>query len=185
MVRKMAVAVLVWLAGFSFAWSGPAQVIIIRHAEKPPEGHELSLKGRQRAAALVPYFLETPDVLEYKTPAAIYAQKSGEGHRSKRPVQTVKDLAGALRLEVIQFAHDDHAKMVREITANKDYEGKMVLICWEHKAIPDLAREFGVTNPPSFPGSAFDRTWIITFRPGKGPRLRDRPQQLMYGDSAK
>src|SRR5262249_9427793 len=124
----------------------------------------------------------TPEVMEYGTPVAIYAQKSTDTHRSKRPVETVKGLAKAVKLTVIEFAHDDYAKMVREITGKPEYEGKTVLICWEHHAIRDIAVELGVKNPPKFPG-AFDRIWVITF-PKKGkPTLRDLPQKLMFGDS--
>ena len=76
MFRRFALAVVVACLFAAGAFAGPAQVIIIRHAEKPPVGDDLTPKGRQRAAALVPYFLETPEVLEYKLPAAIYALKA-------------------------------------------------------------------------------------------------------------
>jgi hypothetical protein len=171
-----------WSACAALARGGPAQVIIIRHAEKPDEGHDLSRKGRERAAALVPYFLETPEVLEHGTPVAIYAQKSTEKNRSKRPVRTVKGLAKALKQEVIERAHEDYPDMVKEILGKREYDGKMVLICWEHKAITDLAKEFGVKDPPKFP-DAFDRTWVITFPKGGRPALRDLPQRLMFKDS--
>lgn len=161
--------------------AGPAQVILIRHAEKPEEGHDLSLKGRERAAALVPYFQETPEVLEFMKPVAIYAQKSTDGHPSRRPVQTVQPLAAALKLPVRQFGHSDFQDMVKEIRGAAEYEGKTVLICWEHHVITKIANEFGVKDPPDFP-SAFDRTWIISFPAGGKPKLRDVPQKLMYGD---
>jgi hypothetical protein len=166
------------------AFAGPAQVIIIRHGEKPPTGDGLSLKGKQRAAALVPYFLGTPEVLEYKTPTAIYAQKSTDEHRSTRPVDTVKWLARKLKLKVIEYDHDDFTKMVKEIMAKREYEGKMVLICWEHKAIKPVAEEFGVKDVKHFP-DAFDRTWVISFPKDGAPTLRDLPQKLMFKDSPK
>ena len=53
----------------------PAQVILIRHAEKPPTGNMLNTKGRERAAALVPYLLETDDLTKFGKPVAIYAQQ--------------------------------------------------------------------------------------------------------------
>jgi hypothetical protein len=100
-------------------------------------------------------------------------------------VETVKGLARVLKLRVIEYAHDDYKEMVREIAGKREYEGKMVLICWEHKAIPLVAQAFGVKDPPSFPGKAFDRTWIISFPRDGTATLRDLPQRLMYGDSAK
>jgi len=166
------------------ALAQPAEVIIIRHAEKPPQGNELSQQGRERAAALVPYFLETPDVLDFKKPVAIYAQ-APKKESSVRSIQTVEPLANVLKLTINDsYTRDDFAKMVREIMNNEDYEGHTVLICWEHKVIPEIAKAFGVDDAPTkWPGAAFDRTWSIKFRPDKKPKFKDLPQRLMYGDS--
>src|SRR4051812_2923021 len=81
-------------------YSHPAQVIIIRHAEKPDDGNELSLRGEERAAALVPYFLKTGELLKFKTPVAIYAQRPKDADSSLRSIETVKPLADALHLKV-------------------------------------------------------------------------------------
>jgi hypothetical protein len=131
----------------------PAQVILIRHAEKPPEGDDLSLKGKERAAALVPYFLGRPEVLQFKAPVAIYAQGPKKEGSSRRPVETVKGLAAALKLDVIdKFTHDEYPQMVEEVLARPEYEGKTVLDCWEHKILPDIARAFGVKfHEPGLP----------------------------------
>jgi hypothetical protein len=184
MLRRLTLVAIVVLFGGAAAEAGPAQVIIIRHAEKPPVGDDLTPKGRQRAAALVPYFLETPEVLEYKLPAAIYAQKSTEDHKSLRPVNTIKPLAKALNMQLIEYPRKDAATMAKDILANPEYEGKMVLICWSHTAIPEMAKAFGVKDPPEW-GSVYDRTWIIDFKKGTAPTLRNLPQKLMYGDSDK
>ncbi len=175
------------LGAASAAMAQPAEIIIIRHAEKPPEGNHLSLHGRERAWALVPYFRETPELLEFKTPVAIYAQAQKNDSSSVRSVETVKPLADALKLPVNQsFIRDDYRSMLAEVMASKQYEGHTVLICWEHKVILDIARELGVENvPEKWPSSVYDRTWVITFRPGQKPQLKDLPQKLMYGDSEK
>src|SRR5580692_12317348 len=110
MIRRLAFAVVIVLFVAQFSLSAPTQVIIIRHAEKPATGDDLNAKGRMRAAALVPYFLEAPEVLEFKTPVAIYAQKSTEDHKSRRPVDTVKGLAKALNQELIQYPREDRSE---------------------------------------------------------------------------
>ena len=184
MIRHSVIALIVVSLAGSPAVAGPAQVIIIRHAEKLESGHDLSPKGRQRAAALVPYFQETPEVTEYKTPVAIYAQKRTEANPSKRPVETVKGLAKAPKLNLIEYAYEDSATMVKEINTKPEYAGKMVLICWSHGSIPDLAKAFGVKDPPHWRDEVFDRVWIITFENGKAT-LKDLAQQLMFGDSKK
>jgi len=166
------------------AMAQPAEVIIIRHAEKPAEGNDLSLQGRERAAALVPYFLGTPDVLEFKTPVAIYAQAAKKETSSIRSIATVKPLADSLGLAVNEkYTRDEFRQMVAEIMADPHYEGHTVLICWEHGVIPDIAKEFGAGDAPTkWHGKRFDRTWIIKFRTGKTPEFKDLPQHLMYND---
>jgi hypothetical protein len=185
MARKL-IILLIWACWACRAEAGPAQVIIIRHAEKPDEGNDLSLKGRERAAALVPYFRGRPEVLSYKTPVAIYAQGAKKKDSSRRPVETVKGLAQALNLDIIdKYTHDEFPKMVAEILAKPEYDGRMVLICWEHKVIPDIAEAFDVKGAPAqWHGHVFDRTWVITFKPDKKASFQDLPQKLMFGDSA-
>ena len=167
------------------AMAQPAQVIIIRHAEKSDEGDELSLRGRERAAALVPYFLGTEDFLQFKTPVAIYAQAPKKATSLIRSLESVQPLAADLHLTVIQtFTRDEYKRTVEEIMHKKVYDGRMVLICWEHRVIPDTAADFGVEDAPkTWHGRDFDRTWVITFRPDKKPEFEDLPQHLMYGNS--
>jgi hypothetical protein len=73
-MRRTQLGLLIVLFFASSLLAEPAQVIIIRHAEKPEDGNELSLEGRERAAALAPYFLANLDLLEFGPPVAIYAQ---------------------------------------------------------------------------------------------------------------
>jgi hypothetical protein len=184
MIRRITFVVFLVLFAGQVAFSAPAQVIIIRHAEKPSTGDDLNAKGRQRAAALTPYFQEAPEVLEFKTLVAIYAQKSTDTHKSRRPVDTIKGLAKALNQELIQYPREDAMVMVKDILSKPEYEGKMVLICWSHTGIPDMAKAFGANEVPEWPGSVYDRNWIITFNKGVAT-FKNVPQKLMYGDSDK
>ena len=114
-----------------------------------------------------------------------------------RPIQTVTPLANALNLPVIaSFLRDDTNDLVAAVQYNRAYDGKMVLICWEHNAIPDivsaLARATGTSSdvaaslPTGWDGSAFDRTWILNLSSdGKIVSFQDIPQHLMPGDSDK
>jgi hypothetical protein len=181
-------AALVCLSFAARIIAAPAEVIIIRHAEKPPEGPELNLKGEERAAALVPYFLHTPEVLEHQLPVAIYAQAVRKATASRRAIETVKPLADALKLPVVdRFSREEFQGMVNEILSKPEYEGHTVLICWEHKVIPEIAKAFHAAGAPAtWPGDAYDRTWIITFPASAGakPTCKTLPQKLLFGDSA-
>lgn len=171
----------------SSAFADPAEVILIRHAEKPETGIDLSLRGRERAAALAPYFLESPELLKFKTPVAIYAQRPKNAMSSIRSIETVRPLADALHLKINDtYMRDDFEQMVEEIRRKPEYEGRSVLICWEHKLIPEIARKFEAENvPKTWPDATYDRTWMVKFQHGEKPRCADLPQRLMFGDSPK
>jgi hypothetical protein len=184
MLRKVTVLLIFWTCWTAPLAAKPAQVILIRHGEKPPEGHELSLRGRERAAALVPFFQGDERVLEFGTPVAIYAQPVTDKNKSRRPVQTVQALADALKLKVIErFAHEDYAKMVEEILTKPAYDGKMVLVCWEHHVIPDIVKALGVDGPPRWHGDVFDRLWVVRFHKDGAIKFHNLPQKLLYGDT--
>jgi hypothetical protein len=176
---------LLCLCGSAPALAQPAEVILIRHGEKLDDGSDdLSQRGWERAAALVPYFMGRPEVLSFKTPAAIYAQAPKKEGSSLRPLHTVKGLAHALNLDVVQkYTRDDFPKMVAEILANPAYQGKTVLICWEHKVIPDIAHALGAKDAPDKFHDVYDRTWVLTFEDGGKVTFKNLPQQLLYNDS--
>lgn len=163
----------------------PAQVIIIRHGEKPETGEHLSVKGKERAAALAPYFLNTPSVLKYGPPAAIYATEVTPQNKSYRTQETVTPLAKALGLEIkTPFSDAQVTDLAKEVLSNSAYDGKMVLICWEHHNIPSLAYALGVRpEPPRWHGHVFDQVWLLNFEPDGQVSLEAFSQELMFGDT--
>src|SRR5262249_10551515 len=122
----------------------PAQVILIRHGEKDPDDpkdNHLSLRGRERAAALAPYLLEEKELTRFGPPVAIFAQKAADPKKnSVRPIETVRPLAATLKLEVLTpVERDDFPRLVEDVLTNPRYAGKSVLICWEHKKLAEMA----------------------------------------------
>jgi broad specificity phosphatase PhoE len=185
-MRRSVLSLLVVFIFANCLLAEPAEVVIIRHAEKPDEGNELSLAGRERAAALLPYFLGTPAVLEFGRPVAIYAQSQKHASSSLRPIETVQPLADSLHLKINDtFERDDYKKMVAEIKHERKYDRHTVLICWEHKVIPEIAKEFDAEDAPQkWRGNAFDRTWVLkATKNGHQYKFQDLPQKLMFGDS--
>jgi hypothetical protein len=168
------------------ALAAPSQVILIRHGEKPAEGNELNERGWQRARALVNYFKTDPGVTRFGPPVAIFAMAPKDEDGSLRPIQTVTPLAESLGLTINSgYKKKQIQKMVDAVMSNPRYEGKMVLICWEHKVIPEIAQAFGASTAPSeWPGGdVYDRTWVLSFAGGKVLSFADLPQHLLPGDS--
>lgn len=166
----------------------PAQVMIIRHAEKEPGGN-LSQKGLERAGALAPYFELTPALVIFGTPVSIFAARPtpsvspyGIDESTQRCIQTVGPTAELLTLPI----HSGYAKLQENalaafVLSDPLYDGKNVLICWHHDTISQLAQAFGIASPPVYPGSTFDQTWVITYNPA--PMLVILPQNLLFGDT--
>ena len=149
----------------SKALSAPAQIFIIRHAEKPPVGSDLSPQGAQRAAGMPAFFENTPQLKQFGTPVAIYAMEAKSTDSSNRPVETVTPLANALGVPInSSFTKLQIAPMVSQIMNNRLYNNKTVLICWEHDMIPLIASDLGATSAPQvWNGTIFNQVWILTY----------------------
>jgi hypothetical protein len=179
--RSVLLALGLCVLGAALLRAEPRQVILIRHGEKPEQGDGLSLKGLERAAALVPFLSQRDG--DRSVPCAIFAQGPTSKRTSQRPVETVAPLAQSLGIQVKTFHHSAVADMVKQVLSNRKYDGKTVLICWEHHGIPDIATAMGVQKVPEWPGQVYDRLWIVTFQNGK-PKLSNLPQKLLFQDSA-
>jgi hypothetical protein len=156
---------------------GPREILIIRHAEEPDKGESIHLndRGRRRAEALVTLFPS-----RFQPPQFLFAARPTV--HTNRSVETLQPLAAALRLTIDQRFDDvQYAKLSRTL-AEATYAGSGVLICWQHSAIPDLARALGAPAPPKWPDQQYDRVWQIRYEAG-GPTLSDLPQGLLPKDS--
>jgi hypothetical protein len=162
----------------------PAQVILIRHGEKPDVGNELNAQGWRRARALPKLFTGDTPFTKFGSPVAIYAMAPKDEDGSLRPIQTVTPLSQQIGVPIrSQFKKKQISDMVNEIKITSAYDGKTVLICWEHKVIPIIAQAFDQDAPDSW-GKSFDRAWVITFTDsGTVASFKDLPQNLLSGDS--
>ena len=174
-------------------------------------GPYLSLRGSARAAAIPTLFMPASPEFDCKikagsasfeatygtqpltgaaprfdTPNFIFA--TADSNHSHRPRETARPTAMALGVpfDAKTYSNSKHdiKKLAEVLTSDATYDGKVILICWHHGTIPDLAQQLGVANPPPWDGSAvFDRVWVIDFT--QSPlQVADQPQMLLYGDSA-
>ena len=90
-----------------------------------------------------------------------------------------------LKLPVITaITRDDIGALVRVIMDSPAYRGKTVLVCWEHKKIPEMLLAFGwPQGPKRWDDKVFDRLWILDFDRGRPVRFRDLPEKLLPEDS--
>jgi hypothetical protein len=175
-------------------------IMLIRHAEKPlrePRDADeavgaggrrgLSPRGERRARMLAEYFAPADGVLRdghIHMPRFVFAAASTPAHRSTRPADTVRPVAGALGLVVQEeFGSDPPFNAVAAALKSAAALGP-VLVGWRYDTLPDLASAIGATGVPAdWPASRFDMTWVLE-KSGEAWRLTQVPQLLMPGDRA-
>ena len=166
-----------WFSGFVLwltltgALAQPAQIIVIRHAEKPEDHEErhLSKAGQARAEALVKFFTRDEHATRRGLPQVLLAcHPSHKGH-TLRPRETLLPLAQHLKLEVqTPFESKDYAQLAHALLHDPAYRGKAVVVCWVHDSLPAFAAALGVTpEPPKWKDSDYDSAYVITFPEGR------------------
>ena len=179
------------------------RIMIIRHGEKHANGgvergvnlygvhtkHELTVRGWQRAGALVRFFAPLdgmPPGLPISTPRTIFASAATKQSPSLRSQHTVTPLAEALGVEIdrTHACDEEPAIAAAALTA-----ASPVLISWHHSHIPILAKLIGGLDldcPAIWPEDRFDVVWILDRDDDDaGPwRFTQVPQRLFAGDRA-
>jgi hypothetical protein len=174
------------LAGVQSVLARPAEIILLRHAEKPQDDSNVHLStiGKERARALVQFFTNTPALTANGLPVALFAARPLSRSHSRRPEETLGPLAKNLRLHILTpHTATECSALAKTVLNDPAYDGRTVVICWVHDYLPQLADALGV-KPKSAPwkSNVFDRVWVITYR-GKEGVLNDLPQRLLPGDA--
>lgn len=153
-------------------------------SEGKADPQSLTVRGWQRAGALVPFFCFSDRGLP--TPDTIFAAAVAPGSQSRRPQQTVAPLLAVLR-EKGQvgynetFAKPDTSALMAEVMTRSGN----VLIAWNHSQIPDCVA--ALPNPPEapsdWPGDRYDLVWVLD-PSDEGWTFTEIPQRLLAGDAA-
>jgi hypothetical protein len=133
-------------------------------------------------ATLIPNKFGRPDFLV----------AAGNSSKSHRPVETLQPLANKLEFPADKFiqtyANDSYPLLASDLLAKRKYSGTVVIVCWHHGNIPQLAHTLGATptqlaTAPELSESkwnplVFDRFWILDFGGGGGVLFQSVPQML-------
>ena len=178
------------------------KIMLVRHAEKPPdegpphgvtaegerESESLTVRGWQRAGALVSFFAPADDRFphpELARPQFLYSSKPTRRDGSRRPFETLTPLAERLAVRInANYPKREAEEMLEEAFL---CEG-VVLVCWQHDFIPRMANHIlrdETTAPQDWPGDRFDLVWVFDLDPAAGRyAFRQVPQNLLMGDWA-
>ncbi len=145
------------------------KIVIIRHAEKPEKGDNLTCQGLNRAL-LLPKLLNA----KFGIPAYIFVPAIGLGESTKhsRMFQTIGPFAIKYNLTINTSHKEKDSLMIA-----KDLESRKgtLLLVWEHKAIAPIVRSLGVNAPNlNWPDDDYDSIWIITFKNGNAILTKDK-----------
>ncbi|SRR5579883_2588523 len=164
-----------------------AVILIIRHAEKPETGFELSPEGRKRAEAYAQYFKNFAVDSKPLTPDCLIATADSNG--SHRPRLTLEPLSHALGLPIESRVKNKNFHELVEELQSRDH-GRHILICWHHGEIPNLAESLGADVGKLLPGGKWpsnEFSWVLLLRFDHEGRLipnetRCIHEKLMPGD---
>ena len=155
-------------------------VLLIRHAEKPDEGDGITPAGEARATAYIHYFTNLKLESEALKPDEIFA--SADSHNSRRPRLTVEPLARALKIPVnLSYKDKDFLSLVTALQSG--HNGKHILICWHHGAVPEMLRAFGADPGTVLPGGQWPKDeygWLIVLRYDQEGHLKEA-QRIVEG----
>ena len=153
------------------------RVIIIRHAEKPNDGDNLSCKGFNRS-------LQLPAVLynKFKTPSKIFVPSMDNAKSAShlRMLETIIPFAVKYNLSINSKYDVDNVKdMADAIEKMNGY----VLVVWEHDKIDNLAKALGAdVKGMKWNDNDYDSIWIIDFKNGKAFLSFDKENLNPSGD---
>lgn len=191
------------IAALAPASARPTQIIVMRHGEKT-DGPDLCPTGALRAQALVKQYLgkgAQNSLFGADQPAAFYAIT---GHT----VETITPTANSWGLPVLKPSTDKAASSDKETSLNKEtqdavhdvltnpsFDGKIVVMTWEHKHIANKkleadssdpvtlrqllhldvfdkhqkSDEDGEKVPKTWSGTNYDYFWIVDYGDPKSP----------------
>jgi phosphohistidine phosphatase SixA len=145
------------VAGWAVASWGSTTVVLVRHAERVPEGRdpELSEVGARHAQRLA-------ELLEYSGIVAIYVSEA------RRTQQTAAPLAAATGVNPQVVPADSHKRLLRRLKWR--HGGDVVLVVGHSNTVPRIAdglgAEIGVVEAEEYSG-----LWVISYSRLRGTRV--------------
>jgi len=171
--NKIILMLLPFLMGTSIAYAYPKEIILIRHAEKHTEtaGSSLSPKGEARAIGFSVFYMKNADSLFHGKPDFFIATDP-KGSKAIREVQTLLPLSNLLTMEnpgadytiLHPFINKDWAK-IRDYLGKAKFNKKIILVCWDHAFLPELAKSLGVKAElvSDWGHNDFSTIWVINY----------------------
>ena len=176
MGRRQWFDVLGWLVSGAACWgllSIPAEalpklVVLVRHGHKdspvaPLSNYNLSSRGLVDALYLG-HLLRACVVPVGPLALASYGFDGRTG-KNARSYQTLVPLAvfTGRNIRVFADAEERSEQIGRELLAAPELTGSTLVMAWEHRRLPTLARGLGWAHMPSIGDDDFDDLWLLSY----------------------
>lgn len=149
-----------------------ATLLLVRHAEKPASGPDLSPAGEERAQEYVKYFSPVASGAVKTFWSKQPPQKldtlvaTEDSANSSRPRLTLTPLSQSINLTIQQPCADKDEKCLADWLEGQP-SGRTTLIAWHHGTMPKVLKALGADPDKllpggKWPGSHFD--WVIELR---------------------
>ena len=156
-----------------------ATVLLIRHAEKPESGPDLSPAGVARADAYVKYFGDFQVAGQPLKLDSLFA--AADSKNSHRPRKTQEPLSKALNLPLDTTFKDKAPELLAAELKSKPH-GPEILLCWHHGKIPALISALGGDPGVLLPDGKWPEAefgWVIELRyDGDGKLTTNQCQRI-------
>lgn len=167
----------------------PALVVLLRHGHKDvprasgPDGtanHNLSAIGQAQAEQLATL---VPGCLQQSRPLHLASHGfQAETGKNARSYQTLVPLAvvSGVNIRMLPEAELDSEGSGRRLLTDQRYQGGVLVIAWEHRRLPALARGLGWPSMPLVDDDDFDSLWLLRYVPGRlQPAVTRMSQQAL------
>jgi len=159
------------LGAGSGAMAQPALVVLMRHGHKdlpagsPESNYNLSPTGQRQALQLGERLPACMGLRPSSLRLASYGFNLETG-KNARSYQTLVPLAVASGRNIRVFADAEEASEAigQRLLQEREYDGTTVVIAWEHRRLPQLARGLGWRTMPAVDNGDFDSLWLLRYR---------------------
>lgn len=96
-----------------------------------------------------------------------FDDRSGKNARSYQTLVPLAVFTGR-NIRVFPNAAERSEKIVRELVVAPEFEGGTVVMAWEHRHLPELARGLGWSRMPRIRDDDFDGLWLLRYSGQQG-----------------
>jgi hypothetical protein len=160
----------------------PRQVILLRHGDKVGSGdgnYNLSVHGFLQSinlARLIPACFGTPTHIRtfFLNPLT---SKNARSYQSAVPL----GVATGVNISIAQSSVEDSFQVGQDILSQPAYQDGNVVLFWEHRRMPELARGLGWPSMPPIGAMDFDQIFVLRYgKPGAPPQVDILSQRQLF-----